>query len=294
MFKSLVPARLGGIILALTLSLVLSGCSALKLGYNTVPDLGYWWLDGYLDFSDAQRVEVRSELARLHAWHRQQELPLLADLVARVQQLAPGDISPQQACEVVADVRARVDALGDRAEPPAAALATTLTARQLRRLERKFRSANETFRKEQIEPPAAERDEKRFSRVLERAEMFYGRLDETQRAVLKQGVAQSAYDAARILADRERRQQDLLRTLYRVTTPPASASEARVQLHAWRERAQHSPDAAYRTWQEGLVQEGCRIFSAVHQVTTPAQREEAVRRLRAYETDLRDLAGASR
>lgn len=294
MFKSLVPARLGGIILALTLSLVLSGCSALKLGYNTVPDLGYWWLDGYLDFSDAQRVEVRNELGRLHAWHRQQELPLLADLIARVQQLAPGDITPQQACDVVADVRARMDALGDRAEPPAAALATTLTARQLRRLERKFQSANETFRKEQVDPPAPERDEKRFSRVLERAEMFYGRLDEPQRAVLKQGVAQSAYDAGRILADRERRQQDLLRTLNRVVTQPTSASESRVQLHGWRERAQHSPDEAYRAWQEGLVQEGCRIFSAVHQVTTPAQRDVAVRRLRAYEADLRDLAGASR
>ena len=298
MFKSLAPMRLGGIILAVTLSLVLSGCSALKLGYNTVPDLGYWWLDGYLDFSDGQRAEVRSEIARLHAWHRQQELPLLADLIARVEQLAPGDMTPQQACDVVAEVRARIDAIGDRAEPPAAALATTLTGRQLRHLERKFHSANETFRKEQIEPPPPEREEKRFTRVLERAEMFYGRLEEAQRAVLRQALAQSAYDPARILADRERRQQDLLRTLRGIITTatpaPASAADARQQLHGWRERAQHAPDAAYRAWQEGLVQEGCRIFAAVHQSTTAAQREEAVRRLRGYEVDMRELAAASR
>ena len=288
----LAPMRLGGIILAVALSLALSACSALKLGYNTMPDLGYWWLDGYLDFSDAQRVGVRGELAQLHAWHRQQELPQLAELLGRLEQLAPGDVTPQQACDVVSDVRARVSAVGDRIEPAAAALATTLTARQLRHLERKFRSANETFRKEQVAP--ADRREKRYERVLDRVEMIYGRLDEPQRAVLRQGLAQSAYDPARILADRERRQQDLLRTLRAITTAPPSPVDARAQLHGWRERAEHAPDPAYRAWQEGLVQEGCRIFSAVHQSTTPAQRDQAVRRLRAYQRDVRELAGDSR
>ncbi|MDB5957599.1 DUF6279 family lipoprotein [Ramlibacter sp.] len=290
----LAPMRLGGIILAVALSLALSACSALKLGYNTMPDLGYWWLDGYLDFSDAQRVGVRGELAQLHAWHRQQELPQVAELLAHLEQLAPGEITPQQACDVVADVRARLAAVGDRIEPAGAALATTLTAGQLRHLERKFHSGNETFRKEQIDPAPAERQEKRYDRVLQRAEMIYGRLDEPQRAVLRQSLAQSAYDPARILADRERRQQDLLRTLARISTAPSSAADARAQLHAWRERAEHAPDLAYRTWQEGLVQEGCRIFSAVHQSTTPAQRDQAVRRLSAYQRDVRELAGETR
>jgi len=294
MLKSLATPRMGGIILALALSLVLAACSALKLGYNTLPDLAYWWLDSYVDFSDRQRLQVRSEIARLHAWHRQQELPLVAGLLAHIGQMMPGEITPQQACEVVTEARARFDALGDRAEAPAADVAVTLTGRQLRRIERKFREHDATFRKEQVDAPAAESEEKRFDRVLDRVEMIYGRLDEAQRTVLRQGIAQSGYDAARILADRERRQQDLLRTLRRITTAPTSAADARIQLRGWRERAQHAPDPAYRAWQEGLVQEGCRIFSAFHQSTTPAQREEAVRRLRAYEQDVRELAGASR
>ena len=77
----------------------------------------------------------------------------------------PGEITPQQACQVVADVRARLDAAGDRIEPGAVAVATSLTARQLRHIERKFHSANETFRKEQVDPPLAERQEKRYERV---------------------------------------------------------------------------------------------------------------------------------
>ena len=36
----------------------LSGCSALRLGYNTAPELAYWWIDGYADFDDAQAPQV--------------------------------------------------------------------------------------------------------------------------------------------------------------------------------------------------------------------------------------------
>jgi hypothetical protein len=288
--KSLDPIRMGGIILVLALSLVLCACSAVKLGYNTAPDLVYWWLDGYADFSDPQEAQVRTELARLHHWHRQQELPRLADLLGRMEQLAPGDISPQQACGIAADIRARFEVLADVAEPAVVSLATSLTEGQLRHMERKFRSSNNTFRKESVEPPRDELLKKRLEQMLDRLGTIYGRLDEPQRAVLRQGIAQSTYDAARILADRERRQQDLLQTLRQVSRPETPAADARTQLRAWLQRAQHAPDPAYRAWQEGLVQEGCRIFSAVHQSTTQAQREHAVRRLRGYQRDLRELA----
>jgi hypothetical protein len=290
--KSSDPTRIAGIILALAASLALSACSAVKLGYNTLPDLAFWWLDGYMDFSDTQRPQVRDEIARLHAWHRREELPKVAEVLARIEQMMPGEITPQQACGVVRAMRARFDAVAEHAEPAAAALAVSLTARQLRHMERKFHKNNDTFRKETMDLPPAEQQEKRFEQMLERMEMIYGRLDAPQRAALRQGIAGSAWDAGRILADRQRRQQDLLHTLRQVTRPDAPTGEARAQLRAWLERAQHAPDAAYRTWQEGLVQEGCRTFAAVHQSTTQAQREQAVRRLRAYQRDLRELAQA--
>lgn len=290
--KSLDPHRIGGIILVLALSLALAACSTVKLGYGSLPELVFWWLDGYADFDETQRRQVRSEIARLHAWHRQQELPKVAGILARMEQLVPGEITPQQACSLVGDIQARLNAVADQAEPAVTAIAVSLDAGQLRHMERKFRSKNDTFRKEAVDPPPAEQQENRFEPMLKRLEMIYGRLDEPQRAVLRQGIAQSAYDPARILADRQRRQQDLLQTLRRVTGPDANPEESRAQLRAWLQRAQQAPDPAYRTWQQGLVREGCRIFAAVHQSTTPAQREQAVRRLRGYQRDLRDLAEA--
>jgi hypothetical protein len=61
-------------------------------------------------------------------------------------------------------------------------------------------------------------------------------------------------------------------------------------MRGYLDRFQQSPDLAYRRWQDELLQESCRTFSALHESTTPAQREQAVRRLRAYQRDLRELA----
>ena len=44
------------------LSLVLVGCSALRLAYNQAPSLGYWWIDGYADLNDAQTSVLRRDI----------------------------------------------------------------------------------------------------------------------------------------------------------------------------------------------------------------------------------------
>ncbi len=43
----------------------LSACSAIKIGYNNLPELSYWWLDGYVDFDGAPtkgRAEINLRL----------------------------------------------------------------------------------------------------------------------------------------------------------------------------------------------------------------------------------------
>jgi hypothetical protein len=292
--KSLVTTRIGGIIVALALAMGLSACSAIKLGYNNLPDLAYWWLDGYVDFTDTQAPVARQELARLHAWHRQEELPRLSELLGRLEQLAGGEVSAQQACTVFAEIRTRIGGLAQQAEPGVTALSLTVTARQLRHLERKFRRNNENFTKQWITPTREEQQEKFFDQMVDRAEMIYGRLNEPQKAVLRQSIARSTYDAPRVLAERQRRQQDLLQILRRIPESSLPATEARALLHGWMERAQVSPDAAFRNWQDAVVQEGCRSFADLHQSTTPQQRQQAVRRLQAYQRDVRELAAQSR
>lgn len=287
--KSLGLIQLRTIILALACVLALSACSAIKLGYNALPSLSYWWLDGYVDFSDEQAPLVREEIARLHAWHRQQELPRALELLERLEQITPADIGPEQACGVVTDVQGRLRALAENAEPGAAAIAASLTGRELRHVARRFRRTNERFQQDWVALPRPELVAKRFDQALERLEAIYGRLDDPQRAVLRQRLEQSAFDPARTLEERQRRQQELLQILRRLSHAGAPEAEARALLRGWVAGMLKAPDPAYRAYQETLLQEGCTTFSLVHRSTTPAQREQAVRRLRAYQRDLRDL-----
>ena len=289
--KSLGSTRIGGIILALALALGLSACSAIKLGYNSLPNLAFFWLDGYVDFSDEQQPLVRDELVRLHAWHRQEELPRVLELLVRMEQMAPGELTAQQACAVVAEVRVRLNAVAEQAAPRAIAIASSFTGRELRYLSRKFRRKNEQFQQEWVAIPTAERLEKRFQKMVERLETFYGRLEEPQRAVVRQRLAQSVYDPARTAVEWQRRQADLMEVLHRLTAPRGvPEAEGRALLRGWLARIEQAPDPAYRAYQEALLQEGCTTVAAVHQGTSAAQREQAVNRLRTYQRDVRELA----
>ena len=287
--KWLVSTRMGGIILALGIALALAACSAVRLGYANLPHLAWWWLDGYVDFSDEQEPRVRDAIAALHGWHRQQELPQVVELLGRMEQMAPGEISPQQACSVLREVQVRLQAVALHAEPAATTLAASLTPRQLRHMARKFRDNNERFRKEWIQLSPEEQLEKRTKQMLDRMEKVYGSLDEPQRRVLRQRLAATSWDPNRMLAQWQRRQQDLLQILARLGQPGLAPAEGSALLRGWFERLERPADPAYRGYQEALLQEGCATFSAVHQATTAPQREQAVRRLRGWQRDLREL-----
>ena len=69
---------------------VSAGCSALRFGYNQASDLAYWWLDGYVDFNDAQSVLARNAIASWFAWHRGTQLPDYAVLLARARERSAG------------------------------------------------------------------------------------------------------------------------------------------------------------------------------------------------------------
>lgn len=289
---TIVPRTLR-IIGALLAAAVLASCSAIKLGYSAVDDMAYFWLDGYLAFGDEQGARVREDLQRLHAWHRAQELPRVAELLGRMEQMAPQSITPAQVCALVPELQARLMAVADQAEPAIVRTALTLTPRQLRHLQRKSAENNRKWREEWIDITPGELKQKRFKQTADRLEMIYGTLDEAQRAALRAGLERSVFDPQRTLAERQRRQADLQQILHRLAGSQTPLPEARAALRGYLERSLRSPDPAYRAYQQAQQDEGCQLISAVHGAASAAQREQAVRRLRAYQRDLRELSNAA-
>lgn len=285
-------AELARIIGVLLLAASLGACSAIKLAYNNLPELSYWWLDGYLDFDGTQTPKVRDELAQLLAWHRQNELPRVAALLQEAQTLAGGEVTPAQACAMADQIRERLLAVTDRAEQAGTELALSLTDAQLQQLERKYAKNNAAYRKEWLDRTPAQVQEKRYDQFLDRTEDFYGRLTAEQRDLLKQQVAQSVFNPQLADAERRQRQQEALALLRGFSANKPSPAEARTALHAYIQRIADPPPGPWRDQQQALLQEGCRHTAAMHNGTSASQREQAVRRLQAYQNDLRQLMAA--
>ncbi len=284
------PRIIAALLLALFL-LTLQGCSAARLGYSQAADLLYWWIDGHFDANSVQTPRLRDELAALHQWHRANELPKYASLLQKTQQSVGGDVTAAQVCALYGDIRGLMDNLAARALGPAADLALTLTASQLEHLQHKFDKNNNEFARNFTRGNETERKERRLKTAIERAESFYGRMDEAQLAALRVTVQNSGFDTRLSMQERLRRQQDLLQTLRRLLADKVSAPHARTALAGYIERSWISPDPRQRAYQERSLQEGCANVALVHNSTTAAQRAKALSFFNAYEMDARSLMG---
>ncbi|WP_326534026.1 DUF6279 family lipoprotein [Pseudorhodoferax sp.] len=270
---------------------LLAACSSVRLAYNNVPTFGTWWLNSYLDFDGSQSAKLRDDLGSLQQWHRSTQLPEMATLLQRGQSLAAQEhVDAAQVCALVEDVQRQLADIGTHSETSAAQLVRSLTPAQLQHLEAKYAKSNEEFRKEWLDLSPAKLRDKRYDKALERAEHVYGRLDTEQRALVRRQVDSSTFDPQRLQAERLRRQQDTLQTLRSVAGEQATPEQAERALRGLFARYRQSPQPDFRAYAQRQIDEGCAGVALLHDSATAAQRENAVKRLQAYEKDFRALA----
>ena len=285
--------------LAATL-LTLGACSTTRLAYNQAPNLLYWWLDGYMDFDAMQSGQARQDIDTFLAWHRSTELPAYARQLQQWQTLATQDMTPAQACAQFDAVRAAVQRAGERGLEPLTRLALRLTPEQQAHLQRHQTKSNESFEQDFVRGSLEQHPRQRLDKAVGRYEMLYGRLSPAQRELLETSLRQSPWDAQRTQQERLRRQADLRQTLQAIqgmagvaeTNGAGNGPVGAAALAASRSylaRVMNSPTPGYSAYSQTQVQHGCTQFAALHNATTPEQRANAVRVLKAYEDDLRAL-----
>ena len=286
-------SRLFRIISLLVLAALLQACSAVKTAYNQAPTLAYFYLNSYVDFNDAQAAQVKAELGKFQTWHRQTQLPAYVDLLQKIQQKMPQDLTAAQACEVFADVRQKALTMTAYAEPALTNVAATLMSPQFDAIQRKFAKGNTTWREDYLDGSVKDMQEKRQKSAVKRADMLYGSVNDRQRSLIAQQVEKSKFNASISFAERQRRQKDVLQTLAKVTgtgtASPQDTAALQADVRNLLSRSVASPDAAYRSYLEATTQDGCANFAELHNTTTPEQRKKAVQVLAGYEQDFRLL-----
>ena len=280
-------------LMAVAMSTILTGCSAVRLGYNKLPEIASWWLDSYIDFTDAQGPQAKVALQKLQAWHRKEELPAIAELLAQAQALAPQNITPEQACKIWEGAQIRIESFIQESGRLAAPIVSQLSAKQLKHLEKEWASRNEDWKKQWLQGTPDTRIKKRVDLAAERFNSFYGDLNTEQRQLLKQQFSQSVWTPEWGYQQRLKRQQDQLSALQamssEVTKPGMSLPQVEKMMQALMLQSVRPRDEAELSKQLQFEQRACQNLAQLHNTMSPAQRLKAQRKLKDYETDVREL-----
>jgi signal transduction histidine kinase len=280
-------------LVAVSMSVILTGCSAVRLGYNNLPDIASWWLDSYIDFSDTQGPQAKAALQKLQTWHRKEELPAIAELLVQAQTLAPQNITPEQACKIWEGAQIRVESFIQESSRLAAPVVSQLSAKQLKHLEKEWASRNEDWKKQWVQGTPDSRIKKRVDLAAERFNSFYGDLNLEQRQVLKQQFLQSTWSPEASYQRRLKRQQEQLIALQamssEITKPAMPIAQVEKALQSLILQSVRPKDAGELSKQLQLEQQACQNLAQLHNTMSPAQRLKAQRKLKDYETDVREL-----
>jgi hypothetical protein len=272
---------------------LLTGCSTLRVAYDTGPTLAWWWIDGYGDFTGEPATRVKDGIRVWFGWHRTTQLPDYATWLAGTRGKIADSITAPQVCRLWDEGRRLLDPAIDQAVLIAAAWVPGLTEAQFRHVEKRYAKAIDEMRSDFLQPDPAERRAAALKRTLDRVDMVYGSLDEAQRKLVVDGLRVSPFDPEAWLAERLRRQRDTLQTLRRLVAEKADNDRVVAALRALAERSERSSDPAYRAYQLRLTDYNCGFAARIHNAMTPAQRLAARDRLKGWEDDLRALATAA-
>jgi hypothetical protein len=284
------PIAVKTIIIGL-LALLLSACSAVRLGYDNGPSLALWWLDGYLDLDRSQEARAKPLLEAWFAWHRATQLPDYAQWLGTWKGRAGGNVTGDEVCRWADLTRERLVTAVERAVPAGAELLPIIEAPQWQYLQKRFTDRAAEQRKDFLQGSRDDRIGASLDRAISRSEEFYGPLSAAQKKLLAERVAASPMEAEVWLAEREARQRELVQSLRRIQQEPDLARRT-AALRAAAQRFMRAPDGDYGARQARWQQHGCELSAALHNSTTAQQRQHLRERLAGYEEDLRALAAA--
>ena len=270
---------------------MLAGCSLLRAGYGHFDTIAAWMADDYFDLDPQQKDDFARRFARLHDWHRHDQLPdyaaFLRDLRTRVERgLQRDDI-----LWLREGVRQRSRTLARRAAPDAAALLLTVTPHQLEVLQRQFEKDNRKFARERrVEGTAREQQRVSTERLLDQFRTWVGPLTHEQEERMTALIAALPAIDPLVLKDRQRRQREFMQIMAQRTDADAFTKRLQHWLTYWDEG--RAPEYV-RTLAEWWDRRAEHIV-ALDRMLTPQQRTHALRRLQNHIDDFNRLAESRR
>jgi hypothetical protein len=271
---------------------VAAGCSLLRVGYGQLDMFAEWTANEYFDLGPQQKDEFRARFARLHAWHRYEQLPDYAGFLDAAAGRVRKGVTQEDAMWIANGVEERYRVLIRRSADDAAAMLMTVTPEQLDTLKRKWSKENARFAREQrVRGSPEEQHRARVERELKRIEEWVGHLNADQEKKIA-ALLRDVPNAPKLrYEDRLRRQREFLQLMAERRDTREFAARLRHFLLNWEEGRDPQYQKIYLAWKPKQA----AFYREVIGLLTPEQRETLLRRLQRYSADFTQLAqrGAS-
>ena len=171
-----------------------------------------------------------------------------------------------------------------------ARLALTLTPEQVERLQRRFADDALKARREAVKATASESPDERARKLIERAEYWFGSVTPAQRVLLREELLRRPDGSAGWRAERERRQQDLVRLLQRMQDERPDEATATVWVRRYFTQLREPPDAERRRELAALRVANAELIAQLVNSATSEQRATLSQRLAGFAEDFTALA----
>jgi hypothetical protein len=278
--------RIATALLAASLLLV-GGCSMFKLAYNNVDVAINWVLDGYFNLHAEQHALLKARVESLQTWHRKYALPEYIEGLRAAQQKARNPITRDDVDWFVGASLRHYGKLAEQAAPGAADLLVTLSPAQINTMQAKMAKDNKKFAKEHklSAAPEAQR-EARAKRMIELAEDWVGNLSGEQEARIRQTLQEWPLYYPLSLANRERRQRELVSLI----ETHRDARELAPLLSDWLQNYEQGRAPEYAALAQQNKQRGIDLALQIDAMLTPKQRGHLIDKLQTYMNDFSSLS----
>lgn len=267
----------------------LTACNAFKASYNNGETLLRWWLDDYVDFQDSQDAPIRQVLSRQFTWHRSTQLPAYVPLLQRAKTLSQRPVTKAEVASLYNDARKFSYTTIEHFLPDVADLALTFTPAQLQTMEKKFAENNQKYRKKFQSGTREDQQEARFEKVIENAERLYGGFSGAQEEAIRKASDVRPLNATFIMAERVRRQKDLVAVLRKIQSEKPNRATAVEWLQRYVSNFEKPPTAERASYRNSGVDEGVDLAVTIANLTTPEQKQTAQKRLNGWLADIAAL-----
>lgn len=278
---------------------VLSACSAIKLGYNNSASIAHTYLTSKVDFDSDQSTFLKTSLNEIVEWHRNSELPVLAnELQTARQALAARDgvvrpVSAEQVQALNQSIRASLRRTANEAAPVIAKNMLGLWPNQIQDIQQALDKSNVEYREERLMQNNDQRVRESAERMSKRFERWLGTLNSVQVKQIEAWARAETNRAESRYEKRLARQQQFMalvsKAANRQIDQAALSREIARLLNAWQSPASAAEIQDSEQRQKATI----ALIVDVLNSATAEQRNNAADRAAGWAKDFQILASNS-